>query len=157
MLKKVIRSIVRRVQNPERKEIDALKQRVQVLETRLLSRSWMRYLSEFMSSFDYVHSQLAPDWVRELPAHVIASGLAVTDRDYIAYLADDREVIDPAAGQPISGTVKLSLPAGKFDVTLYSPVTGQYSPAILVEGGAASLVLPAFTHDIVVRARRSER
>jgi hypothetical protein len=45
MLKKMIRSIVRQVQNPEQKEIDALGQRVQVLETRLLSRSWMTYLA----------------------------------------------------------------------------------------------------------------
>src|SRR5260370_29318460 len=105
-----------------------------------------------MSSFDYVHSHLARDWVQELPAHVIASGLAVTDRDYVAYLADDREVTDPAAGQPISGTVKLSLPAAKFDLTLYAPGTGQYSPAILLQVGPASPGFPASPHATAVRA-----
>ncbi|MDQ2774412.1 MAG: DUF6298 domain-containing protein [Acidobacteriota bacterium] len=118
-------------------------------------RSWMQHLSEFMSSFDYIHSLLAPDWVGHLPAHVISSGLSAAGRDYVGYLADSREVTDPTAGQPLSGTVTLTLPRGKFVVTLYSPVTGQYSPAILVQGGAATLDLPPFAEDIVIRARKN--
>ena len=115
-------------------------------------RSWMQHLSEFMSSFDYIHSKQT-DWVGGLPSHVIASGLSTTGGDYAAYLADSREVTDPAAGESLSGTVKLILPSGKFHVSLYSPVTGQYSPEILVEGGTASVVLPPFAEDIVIRAR----
>ncbi len=117
-------------------------------------RTWFQHLSEFISSFDFVHAALAPNWVQALPAGVVASGLAVTGRDYVAYLADGREVTDPSAGQSIAGTVTLSLPSGNYDVSLYSPVTGQYSPAILVEGGAATLALPPFAQDIVIRARR---
>ena len=117
-------------------------------------RTWFQHLSEFISSFDFVHAALAPNWVQDLPAGLIASGLAVTGRDYVAYLADDREVTDPSAGQAISGTVMLSLPSGKYHVSLYSPVTGQYSPAVLVEGGAATLALPPFAQDIAIRARR---
>ena len=117
-------------------------------------RTWFQHLSEFISSFDFVHAALAPNWVQNLPAGLIASGLAVTGRDYVAYLADDREVTDPSAGQAIAGTVTLSLPSGKYHVSLYSPVTGQYSPAILVEGGAATLALPPFAQDIAIRARR---
>jgi hypothetical protein len=116
----------------------------------------MQYLSEFMSSFDYVHSVLAPDWVSQLPDHVVASGLKVTGRDYVAYLADSREVTDPRAGEPLSGTLKLALPDGKFEVSLFSPVTGQASPGVIVDGGSATLVLPTFLQDIVVRAKRME-
>jgi hypothetical protein len=118
-------------------------------------RKWMQNLSEFMSSFDYVHSSLNTAWVQDLPPEVIASGLSVKDRDYVMYLADEREVTDPNAGKAISGAVRLSLPAGKFEVSLYSPVSGGYSPAIAVEGGHDTvLALPEFENDIVIRARR---
>jgi Family of unknown function (DUF6298) len=118
-------------------------------------RTWMEHLSEFMSSFDFVHSKLAPDWITSYPQHLTTSSLSVPEGDYIAYLADSREVGDPAAGEAIGGSVSLSLPPGSYDVRLYSPVTGQYSPAIEVKGGgASSLVLPAFRQDLVIRATR---
>ena len=115
----------------------------------------MQYLSEFMSSFDYIHAKLAPDWIATYPQHLTLSSLSAGERDYVAYLADSREVGDPAAGEAIGGSVSLSLPPGSYDVRLYSPVTGQYSPAIEVTGGGKSaLVLPAFKEDIVIRATR---
>jgi Family of unknown function (DUF6298) len=117
-------------------------------------RTWFQHLSEFISSFDYVHADQAPDWVQQIPANVTVSGLAVNGQDYVAYLADNREVTEAAAGQPISCTVKLVLPAGRFLVSLYSPVTGEYSPGLSLENGA-TLVLTPFIHDIVIRARRA--
>jgi hypothetical protein len=121
-------------------------------------RSWMQYLSQFMASFDFIHAKLAPDWIASYPQHLTASGLSVAGRDYVAYLADSREVVDLAAGEAIGGSVSLSLPAGSYDVRLYSPVTGEYSPAIEVTGGAKSpLVLPAFKEDIVIRATRRDQ
>jgi hypothetical protein len=122
--------------------------------SRRLLRSWFQHLSEFMSSFDYVHSALTSDWVKDLPGNVTVSGLAVRGQDYVAYLADNREVTDPAAGQPISGAVRLALPPGRFIVTLYSPVTGESSVGLTLEDGA-TVALPPFTHDIVIRARRA--
>jgi hypothetical protein len=42
-------------------------------------------------------------------------------------------------------------------VRLYSPLTGQYFPAIELKGGGKSaLVLPAFEEDIVIRATRRD-
>jgi hypothetical protein len=118
-------------------------------------RSWMRHLSEFMASVDFVHSKLAPGWITEKPDHLVASALSVGDRDFSAYLADGREVTDSSAGDPISGQVAFALPAGKFAVKLYSPETGQYSPGMIVEGGKnVVLQVGPFREDIVIRATR---
>ncbi|MGH9666781.1 MAG: DUF6298 domain-containing protein [Bryobacteraceae bacterium] len=123
--------------------------------SRAAIRSWMQHLSEFMASFDFVHSKLAGEWVGGVPANVVVSGLAVEGKDYAAYLADAREITDPDAGQPISGTVHLALAAGRFAVRLYSPVTGEYSPAMAVEGGRdVALDLLPFRQDVVIRATK---
>jgi uncharacterized protein DUF6298/cellulase (glycosyl hydrolase family 5) len=118
-------------------------------------RAWMQHLSEFMASFDFVHARPAADWIQGLPEQVVASGMAVANRDYAVYLADAREVADSKLGQPISGKIALMLPAGRFLVRLYSPVSGEYSPGILVEGSERfELQLPPFTHDLVIRATK---
>jgi len=118
-------------------------------------RAWMGHLSAFIHSFDFVHAKPLPSWVSELPDPVIATGLAVEGKDYIAYLADARELSDPALGKPIADKVSLSLPAGTYRVQLVSPTTGAVSPALRVEGGKpASLELGPFRHDIVIRATR---
>ena len=120
-------------------------------------RTWMRRLSEFMASFDFVHSKPDLSWIAEYPANLVASGLSESGRDYVAYLADSRELTDPTAGEAIGGGISLSLPPGSYDVSLYSPVTGEYSPAIEIKGGGRSaLTLPQFRQDIVIRAMRRE-
>jgi hypothetical protein len=121
--------------------------------SRRAIRTWMQHLSEVMSSFDYIHSKPDTEWLQHAPSHLVKSGLCVAGRECIAYLADDREVADADAGQPIDGKLEIKLPGKRYIVRFYSPVTGEYSPGIGVEGGAAVTVeLPSFTHDIVVRA-----
>jgi hypothetical protein len=118
-------------------------------------RSWMKHLSEFMAGFDYVHSKPTPDWIKAKPEKLAASILAAGDRDYAAYLADSREVTDTTAGQPISGKVEFTTSRGRYAVRLYSPVTGQYSPAMIIEGGGpVSVQIGPFEEDIVIRATR---
>ncbi len=125
--------------------------------SRAAIRSWMQHLSQFMDSFDFVHSAPAPDWIAAHPQHLIVSTLSASGKDFVAYMADDREAGDPTAGESISGEVTIALPPGSYDVWLYSPVTGQYSPAIRVHGGDKSAVtLPPFNEDIVLRATRGE-
>jgi hypothetical protein len=120
-------------------------------------RLWMQHLSELMSSLDYIHSKPDTDWIVGVPVNIVASGLSVSARDYVAYLADARELTDPTAGDPLAGRVYLSLPAGNYQVSQYSPATGEYSPTIDVKGGHRSeLVLPTFRQDLVVRAKRRE-
>lgn len=117
-------------------------------------RVWMQYLSEFMASYDFVHSQPAKDWIAEYPEHLVVSGLSASGHDYIAYLADSRELSDPNAGEAIAGSISLALPPGNYDVSLYSPTSGEYSPAIRVQGGAKRVIdLPDFKQDMVIRAR----
>lgn len=117
--------------------------------------SRMQHLSEFMASFDYVHSKPSRNWIKKSPEGLVTSALAASDRDFIAYLADARETGDPETGTPLSGQVSLSLPAGDFVVRFYSPKTGEYSPGVVMEGGSVNtLSLPEFKDDIVIRAQR---
>ena len=117
----------------------------------------MQHLSEFMASFDFIHSRPDTGWINDYPPNLVASGLSVSGRDYIAYLGDSRELSDPEAGQAITGSISLSLPPGTYNVSLYSPVTGQESPAMEIKGGGKSaLALPGFRQDIVIRATRRD-
>ncbi len=126
-------------------------------------RSWIEHLSEFMTSLDYVHSKPGTGWISFPSDKVVVSGLIVEGRDqegqeYVAYLADGRELLDRDAGGPLQGDMSVTLPPGEFDVASYSPVTGVYSPAIRVTGGKETkLGLPRFTQDIVIRATRRPR
>jgi hypothetical protein len=120
-------------------------------------RTWMKHLSEFIHSFDFPHARPLPGWVSGQPAPLVASVLVVEGKDYAAYLADAREVTDPAAGGPVEGKVTLLLPAGPYRVRFYSPTAGVYSPAIMLEGGkGVSVELPPFRHDLVIRATRAK-
>jgi hypothetical protein len=121
-------------------------------------RTWMQHLSEFMTSFHFVDSKPDTGWIAEYPEHVLASGLSSSERDYIAYIADARELSDPHAGEPIGGSISLALPPGNYNVSLYSPIGGEYSPAIQVKGGTKSVVvLPEFKQDLVIRARLMQK
>jgi hypothetical protein len=117
-------------------------------------RTWMQHLSAFSRSVDFVNAKPDTSWIAGYPAHLVVSGLSISGRDYVAYLADAREVTDSSAGSAIEGSLTLSLPAGNYDVSLYSPVTGESSPAIQLKGsGRTDVALPSFHEDIVVRAR----
>ena len=83
-------------------------------------RSWMRNLSEFIHSYDFIRAHPAPDWILAKPASCLAAALATPGGDYVGYLADRREVTDPAAGKPLSGPLSSLLPAGDYSVSLYS-------------------------------------
>jgi len=120
-------------------------------------RAWMQHLSEFMAGFDFVNSRPAPDWISSMPDQMVASTLSAGDRDYAAYLASSREVNDPEAGRATGGKVAFGLPEGRFEIRVYSPVTGEFSPAIAMTGArTVTLDLPPFREDIVIRARLAD-
>lgn len=121
-------------------------------------RSWIEHLSEFKDSFDFAHAKLDAGWVSGYPANLVVSGLSTAAGDYVAYLADAREVTDPAAGTPIGGNISINLPAGSYTLSLYSPATGEYSPATAIQGNSpAQLTLLPFTQDIVIRVVRQQK
>ncbi|WP_165226420.1 hypothetical protein [Aquisphaera insulae] len=124
-------------------------------ESRAGIRTWMHHLSRFIHDFDFIHARPAPGWIVEKPAPLVVASLAIPGKDYVAYLADAREVTDAAAGSPVSGTVAFTLPAGKYGLSLYSPSGGLSSPAIPINGGPrATIDLPPFHHDVVIRVTR---
>lgn len=125
-------------------------------ESNRLVRTWMKHLSEFIHSFDFINAKPRPDWLEHNMGPVVASTFAVDGKDYVCYLADAREVTDGDAGEPIAGEVSFELPQGQYLLRLYSPTSGLYSPAQAVEGGKkVSIPLEPFQHDLALRITRS--
>jgi hypothetical protein len=117
-------------------------------------RSWMKYLSEFIHGCDLASLRPAPDWLKEQPENTLGVVLAHEAVEYIIYLADEREITEPGAGEKIEGEVSFDLPAGTYTVSIFSPQTGLYSPGVVIEGGAdRRFSLPGFYHDCVVAVR----
>jgi hypothetical protein len=121
-------------------------------------RTWMKHLSEYIHSVDLALARPAPEVVRACPEHVLPSILAVDGEDYSIYLADCREWGETGLGEPMSGELMLDLPEGNYEIASYSPQSGTYSPWFPCRGGASTrLVLPQFTHDIVLRICQMRR
>ncbi len=126
-------------------------------ESRRAIRSWMRHLSAFIADFDVVRARPSTEWLQVEIEPTVATGLAVPGHAYAAYLADRREWREEWAGAPLRGTVRIELPPGPYQLSLYSPATGQYSPAVPIAGGRQEMVeLLPFTHDIVLLISRIE-
>jgi hypothetical protein len=125
-------------------------------ESNRLIRTWLKHLSDFMQTIDFVHAHPAPNWIVEKPAHVVESAIELPGDNFVAYLGDEREVDDPACGQPIAGRISVQLPAGHYRATFFSPTTGLDSPAIHLDssGKPVGLRLAPFEHDLVVRVTR---
>src|SRR5262245_52241206 len=116
----------------------------------------MKHLSEFFHSFDFVRSQPLLNWIDNKPESVIDSTLSIPGKEYFAYLAYAREVADMKSGEAIQAKLLLHLSAGRYDGRFYSPVSGNYSPALtLSSDGKAEIDLPAFRHDLVFRIRKT--
>jgi hypothetical protein len=128
------------------------------LESNAKLRTWMKHLSTFVHSFDFVHAEPNRGWVGEIPRDVFAASLARAGEDYVAYFADARERRDPRAGAPIKMTLSLMLPPGDFVGRFYSPTSGTYSAAeVALQGGPAAgarIEVPGFVHDVALRVTR---
>ena len=120
-------------------------------------RSWMKHLSTYLHQLDFIHARPAAGWIEQTPEHVVAAALALPGNEYVAYLADAREVTDPAAGEPIAGEAVFHLPPGQYRARLFSPTSESYSPAIRIDGGAEpiKLDLGGFRHDVVLEVNRA--
>jgi hypothetical protein len=119
-------------------------------------RTWMKHLSTYVHSLDLVRARPMSGALKAQPADTCASVFGVAGEDVSIYLADQRELDEAGAGQPITGKITLDLPPGEYRVACFDPQTGVYSPWIRMQGGpAAGVEVPEFRHDIVVRIKRS--
>jgi len=120
-------------------------------ESRAKLRSWMKHLSVFIHSLDFVHMAPFRDFCSQVPEATIAVALGKLGKDYAIYVADAREIDERGYGEPCSGNLVFSLPAGNYEARLYGPVAGQYTGKVVkLKGGDASMTLEPFVHDIVV-------
>jgi hypothetical protein len=120
-------------------------------------RTWMKHLSTFLHGFPFVGAAPLADWVEKKPEHVVSATLGVGGVQYVTYLADDREVTDPAAGTPIEGEIVVRLSAGDYQVSVFSPTTGKREALSRVSGGTepVSIKLPPLVHDVVLVVLRA--
>jgi hypothetical protein len=125
-------------------------------ESQRKIRTWIKNLSEFIHSFDFIRASRTQDWIVKQPDHTVGAGLAVPGKDYVAYLADSREVTDPEAGKPIRGEASLQLPEGDYSMRFYSPVAGEFFHASKIKGGKVSVAVGPFVHDLALRITRTE-
>jgi len=121
-------------------------------------RTWMKHLSTFLHGFPFVGAAPLADWVEKKPENVVSATLGVGGVQYVTYLADAREVTDPAAGTPIEGEISVRLSEGDYQVSVFSPTTGKREALSRVSGGTepVSIKLPPLVHDmvlVVLRAR----
>ncbi len=125
-------------------------------DSRRMIRTWMKHLCDFVRTFDLVHARVALDWVVQKPQHLVDTALALADGGYIAYLADDREVADPTAGQALQGKLLVRLRAGDYRARFYSPSAGEVASHVTVRGAEApvQIDLPKFEQDLVVLVDR---
>jgi hypothetical protein len=123
---------------------------------RATIRTWLKHLSAFVERLDIVHMTPVRDFCSATPANTLAITLTKPGQEYALYLADRRETEDPEYGQPCAGILRFQLPAGSYEVCLYSPVTGTYIGAgQSLTGGEVSLAVEPFVHDTVLHIRHS--
>ncbi len=125
-------------------------------ESREKIRSWMKHLSEFIHSLDFVHSRPLRDFPVAKPEGTNAATLTIGKGEWVIYLADSREINEFECGSPRSGKLVLPLPEGRYEVRLYSPEKGEYIEDGIQHSsnGKTTLMLKSFTHDIVVHVKR---
>lgn len=122
-------------------------------------RAPIGHACRFVHSLDLVRARPLPNAVVDAPEPVCASAFGVDGEDVAVYLADAREIDDPACGDPIDGPLTLRIPSGRHRLSCVDPLTGASSPKIpvRVDDGVLRCDLPAFTHDLVVRVERGSR
>jgi Family of unknown function (DUF6298) len=124
------------------------------MASRQAIRAWMQHLTAFVHERDLVTGQPGLDWLDDLPSHVLGVTFGVADREYVAYLADRREIDQTGYGELIAGSASITLPAGQFGLATFSPTSGAWSPWLPLPDGRSTVDLPPFRHDLVLVARR---
>ena len=117
-------------------------------------RTWMKHLSELIHGFDFIAAEPKGDFLIERPDHCLDVALVTPRGDCAVYVVDERELSEAGCDDEISGRVKLPLPEGEYEISLYSPLTGESTPAGRGSGPEAEIAVGPFRHDLVICARR---
>ena len=123
-------------------------------------RHQLRFLSEFMQRFDFLHMMPATEVITAgVPPEMTARVLAKPGADYLIYLRPDprRRV---TAAQPIFAkgqlALSLALPTGQYVAEWYDPRLGTLAGrAVFTQtGGDRRVAGPAFEGDVLLAVRR---
>jgi hypothetical protein len=119
-------------------------------------RAWMGYLATYLEAVDLVNAKPAPEVIKRAPEGIIGSALLEPSGCVHVYLADALEYDSPEYGRTIKDfELVLDVKAGEYKVAIYSPATGMFSPAAILQlGNGNPLHLPDFYHDMAVRVRK---
>lgn len=121
---------------------------------RATIRTWLKHLSTFIHSVDFVHTTPAEGFCTRTPKATLVATLANPGREYVLYVADAREVDAPGAGQPITGDLTFVLPEGRYRTRCYAPTNGEYiGREVALAGGNVTLPLETFEQDVVVHIK----
>lgn len=80
----------------------------------------MQHLTTLLHARDLVRGRPGIDWMLDVTSNVVVATFGTQEDEYVAYLADSREVHDAGYGEPIAGlaTLNLELPVFRHDLLL---------------------------------------
>lgn len=108
-------------------------------------RKQLRYLQDFVSSFEFLRMKPDSTLIRNTKDVRGAHVLGETGRQYGIYIW---------GSGPLS--LDLALPEGQYQVKFLNPVTGEFrSPETITSEGAVTLTTPPFPEDVAIRITRS--
>jgi hypothetical protein len=121
-------------------------------------RKYIAIMREFFGTCDFAHCRFLAREVSEIPLHTIPFFIGDSMAAYYGYLADSREPDEPGYGETIEGKFTLSIGSGKYQITFFSPATGDaLSQPHELHGGIVHLKVPAFRHDLAFKIIKQQR
>ncbi|HWV99879.1 MAG TPA: hypothetical protein VNZ64_09330 [Candidatus Acidoferrum sp.] len=125
-------------------------------------RRQIRFLSECMKRFDFVHMRPENGAVHgELPPGATIRALVRPGQDYLIYLRTGakRSKTEPAPKTDLGKgelAIEVTLPAGDFEVEWLDPKTPRLveGSTLASKGGARQFSVPAFEEDVVLAIQR---
>lgn len=115
---------------------------------------WYKNLRDFTSSMDFIKGKPLMGVVAGCPGEVLESVYGIPGKQYNIYLADKRELTESGHGNTISGAIEMALGKGEYNVVYYSPEHGRVLSESTSDGGKIKLVLPQFSHDLVIQLNK---
>lgn len=120
-------------------------------------RKQLAILKRFVESTDFLRMQPQSDFVTSVKPDLTTTFMAQPDKQYVGYLhiplPNRPKKISDHLREGITAQLKLSLPAGTYQIHWWNTLTGDVTTmsAIKHDGGTLDLTSPAFDNDIAVK------